>query len=82
MIRIPNLLFVMGLAPLVSLPVLAEIEYLKEVPPSGQLRYREVVYVDDGTCPRGEVKEITGGNRDKSIPRKVRCVKRPTSARK
>jgi hypothetical protein len=67
---------------LVSVSVLANIEILKEVPKSGELRYRQVVYVDDGTCPKGEVKEITGGNRDQSIPRKVRCVKRPASAGK
>jgi len=82
MIGIRNLLLGTALALAVSAPALAEIEILKEVPQSGTLRYREVVYVDDGTCPKGEVKEITGGNRDKSIPRKVRCVKRPASAGK
>ena len=51
-------------------------EYLKEEPPNGALPYRKVVYVDDGTCPAGEVKEITGGSQEKSIPRTVRCVKR------
>lgn len=80
MILIRNLLLATTLAFLVSAPALAEIEILKEVPKSGTIRYREVVYVDDGTCPKGEIKEITGGNRDKSIPRKVRCVKRPASA--
>lgn len=55
----------------------AKVEYLKEEPPKETLRYLQVVYVDDGTCPPGEVKEITGGNSKLSIPRKVRCVKRP-----
>jgi hypothetical protein len=55
----------------------AKVEFLKEEPPKDALRYLEVVYVDDGTCPAGEVKEITGGNSKRSIPRKVRCVKRP-----
>jgi hypothetical protein len=82
MIRTCNLLFPMGLAVLVSLPGLAETEYLKEVPKNGQLRYGKVVYVDDGTCAKGEVKEVTGGNREKSIPRKIRCVQRPSSGRK
>jgi hypothetical protein len=54
-----------------------KIEYLKEEPPTGSLPHRKIVYVDDGTCPKGEVKEITGGSQAKSIPRKVRCVKRP-----
>lgn len=52
-------------------------EYLKQDPPLGTLPYGQIVYVDDGTCPAGEVKELTAGNRQKSIPRSVRCVKRP-----
>lgn len=55
----------------------AEVEILKQEPAAGQLRRGQIVYVDDGKCPRGEVKEITGGSREKSVPRKVRCVKRP-----
>ncbi|WP_141510802.1 DUF6719 family protein [Ramlibacter sp. WS9] len=54
-----------------------KVEYLKEEPPKGSVRYGKVVYVDDGTCPKGEVKEITGGSQEKSIPRKVRCVPHP-----
>jgi hypothetical protein len=50
---------------------------LKAVPKDGEIPYGKVVLVDDGTCPKGELKEITGGNREKSIPRKTRCVKRP-----
>ncbi|MEO8752563.1 MAG: DUF6719 family protein [Casimicrobiaceae bacterium] len=53
------------------------VDYLKEVPPAGALRYLQIVYVDDGTCPAGEVKEVTGGDRSKGVARKVRCVKRP-----
>jgi hypothetical protein len=53
-----------------------KVEYLKEEPPAGSVPYRKVVYVDDGTCPQGQVKEITGGSQEKSIPRKVRCVQR------
>lgn len=82
MIRTRNSIVPMALALLVSLPCLAEVVYLKEVPKRGQLRYGEVVYVDDKTCPKGEVKEVTGGNREQSIRRKVRCVKRPPSGRK
>ncbi len=55
----------------------ARVEYLKAEPPKGTLLQRKVVYVDDGTCPKGQVKEVTGGNREKSVPRTVRCVKRP-----
>jgi len=27
--------------------------------------------------PKGQVKEITGGSREKSVPRRTRCLKRP-----
>ena len=53
------------------------VEILKEVPPPGTLPYMKIVYVDDGTCPAGEVKEITGGDQRRGIARQVRCVKRP-----
>ena len=54
----------------------SEIVYLKEMPKEGdvlsqdRLRRRSEV-------PKGEVKEVTGGNREKATPRQVRCVKRP-----
>ena len=54
-----------------------KVEMLKEEPPKGSLPYGKMVYVDDRSCPKGEVKEIVGGNQEKSIPRRVRCVKRP-----
>lgn len=50
---------------------------LKEMPKGGDIPYGKVVYVDDGKCPKGEVKEVTGGSDTKGIARKVRCVKRP-----
>jgi hypothetical protein len=55
----------------------AKIEFLKEEPTAGSVPYRKVVHVDDGSYATGQVKEITGGNRALSIPRGVRCVKRP-----
>jgi hypothetical protein len=60
----------------------AKTEYLKEAPKDGEIPYGKVVYVDDGTCPKGEIKEVTGGSREKSIPRKSRCVKRPIESTK
>ena len=50
---------------------------LKEEPAKGVLRVGEVVYVDDGSCPAGEVKKITGGNQKAGKTRLVECVKRP-----
>jgi hypothetical protein len=58
-------------------PGTAHSEYLKEVPKDGEIPYGKVVYVDDKKCPKGEIKEITGGSQEKNIPRKTRCVKRP-----
>ena len=55
----------------------AKTEMLKEEPPKGSLPFGKIVYVDDRSCPKGEVKEIVGGNQERSIPRRVRCVKRP-----
>jgi hypothetical protein len=68
---------ILGLAALLPSVCQAKAEYLKEEPPKGAIPYGKIVYVDDGTCPSGEVKEITGGSLQRSIPRKVRCVKRP-----
>jgi len=59
----------------------ADPPVLKTVPKDGDVPYRAVVLVDDGTCPRGQIKEITGGSREKGVPRKVRCVPRPESLR-
>jgi hypothetical protein len=73
------LIIAVGLCLATSSPARGEgkVEYLKEEPPASSVPYRKIVYVDDGTCPRGQVKEVTGGSQTKSIPRKVRCVKRP-----
>ena len=49
---------------------------LTEMPKDGEIPYGKVVYVDDGKCPKGEVKEVIGGSWGKSVPCKVRCVKR------
>ena len=62
---------------IVLLPSRATPEYLKEIPKDGEIPYGKVVYVDDKKCPKGEIKEITGGSQEKKIPRKTRCVKRP-----
>ena len=53
---------------------------VKEAPKEGDIPYGKDVLVDDGTCPKGEVKEVTGGSSAKAIPRKTRCVKRPARA--
>jgi hypothetical protein len=66
---------------LVARFALAASDYPKSVPKDGEIPYGKVVYVDDGKCPKGEIKEITGGSQEKSIPRKTRCVKRPAESK-
>lgn len=55
---------------------------LSQEPPEGELRAGQKVLVDDGTCPAGQIKEVTGGNTlNKArtqivITRARRCVPR------
>jgi hypothetical protein len=55
----------------------ADSGYPKKAPKAGDVAYGKAVLVDDGKCPDGQIKEIVGGSREKSIPRQVRCVERP-----
>lgn len=45
----------------------AEAKVLKAEPPAGSVRAGQHVLVDDGSCPPGQVKEITGGNNNLNI---------------
>ncbi|WP_137178258.1 DUF6719 family protein [Roseomonas sp. AR75] len=54
-----------------------------QTPAPGTLRQGERVWVDDGSCPAGQIREIVGGsNRTQSgatipgQPRQIRCVPR------
>ena len=55
------------------------IEVLKAEPSAGTLPFQQHVLVDDGTCPKGEIKQIVGGN-GLAIKRQKSCVKRPKGA--
>ena len=57
--------------------VAAPVEVLKTMPAQGSVRQGDVVYVDDGRCPAGQVKKIIGGNQKTGVARQVECVKRP-----
>ena len=60
---------------------------LKDMPPGGSLHPGETVFVDDGSCPKGQMKKVTGGENRKYVAiigsdevrkgksRIVRCVK-------
>jgi hypothetical protein len=65
-----------GLAVL-STAALAAPEILKEMPLKGTVKQGQVVYVDDGKCPAGEVKKIIGGDQGVGKSRQTSCVKRP-----
>jgi Family of unknown function (DUF6719) len=49
---------------------------LKREPAPRELRSGKRVLVDDGSCPKGQIKQVTGGSRDKGIRRSRRCVAR------
>lgn len=51
-----------------------ETTYLKKEPLPGELRPGEVVYVDDGYCPEGQIKKVTGGNFAANMPVTRECV--------
>jgi Family of unknown function (DUF6719) len=53
---------------------------LREMPATGTIPTGHIVYVDDGGCPLGQVKEVTGGSLTPDIPRRIRCVDYPTTA--
>ncbi len=59
----------------------AAAQVLKQEPPMGQLREGEAVLVDDGTCPKGQIKQVVGGNHVKAggfkhIVRTHKCISR------
>ena len=61
----------LGAAVQVPLSAWAQTPYPKR-PRRAALAVRQAMLVDDGTCPAGEIKEITGDSREKAIARTVR----------
>ena len=54
-------------------------ETVKTEPPMGALKEGQVVLVDDGSCPAGQIKKVVGGNHvkvggTKNIVRTRSCV--------
>jgi len=69
-----------------SVPALASVAFAEEVVAREQditnLRLGERVRVDDGTCPAGQIKEISGAKMvSGQIARTAKCVQRVTKAR-
>ena len=52
----------------------AQSQVLKSEPASGNLAAGKRVLVDDGTCPAGQIKHVTGGNNLQNIARSTRCI--------
>ena len=62
-------------APLLS--VLWAMTLLTREPSAADLRLGQRVYVDDGTCPQGQVKEVTGARLGSAgVERTRKCVAR------
>lgn len=53
-------------------------QVFKREPGIGLLKEGEAVLVDDGTCPKGQIKKVVGGNnqRETRTPRRRSCVPR------
>jgi hypothetical protein len=64
---------------IVAAPSLAAT--VKQEPPMGAMREGQVLLVDDGSCPTGQIKRVVGGNHTKvggtkQIVRTSSCVPR------
>jgi CubicO group peptidase (beta-lactamase class C family) len=57
---------------LLATPSLAQV--LRQDPAPGSLGKLEKVLVNDGSCPQGQIKEVTGGDSSKGIGRTSRCI--------
>ena len=76
MFRIVATIFVVSsfstAALLVSGPANAQV--LKSEPAEGNLASGRKVLVDDGTCPAGQIKQVTGGSKINHIARSSICI--------
>jgi uncharacterized protein DUF6719 len=57
----------------------ARAETVKVEPAMGKLKLGQRVLVDDGSCPKGQIKEVVGGDHVKvggtqQIERRRRCI--------
>ena len=57
----------------------AQAQIFKSEPPPGKIAIEERIYVDDGTCPAGQIKEVIGGNPRLGTSRTRKCVVRDAS---
>jgi hypothetical protein len=72
----------LSLAALITLMMTGDVlaaRILKTEPPMGALKEGQVVLVDDGSCPAGQIKRVVGGNHVKAggwknIERQRSCI--------
>lgn len=60
---------------LVATAVEAQTVYKVE-PPEGKVAPGVKILVDDGSCPAGQIKEVTGGSKTMHMARSSRCIPR------
>lgn len=69
-----------GITSLFFRPLLAQADelpprlFLRSLPPAGTIPFGQVVYVDDGGCPAGQIKRVVGGDNSRGIPRVIDCI--------
>lgn len=67
---------------LASLALLWAVAVLPREPDAGELRLGQRVYVDDGSCPAGQIKEVAGAKLSAAGVTRVRqCVARSSIRR-
>jgi clan AA aspartic protease (TIGR02281 family) len=70
----------LALIPLVATQAGAILaETLKREPPESTLHPGQSVLVDDGSCPAGQIKQVSGGNRSAGQPRERKCIEQTGS---
>jgi len=52
----------------------ADAQILKNEPGDGALPRGKRVLVDGGSCPAGQIKEVTGGSKIDHVARSSRCI--------
>jgi hypothetical protein len=67
---------IIGAFTLILLNDVGAQEIMKSEPAAGALAAGITVLVDDGTCPKGQIKQVTGGKRVDGVQRQKKCIKR------
>lgn len=76
-----NRIYVTALTILIMMRCAFAANTVKTEPPMGALKDGQVVLVDDGSCPAGQIKKVIGGNHVKAggwknIERQRSCISR------